>query len=83
MQNIMILERTVIAPTAISPFAACKEELKHTVITLSVACMMKGEIPKSRQGTTIFLRSRKFFHFNRKSECLLARNATTNTQEAA
>ena len=48
MANCMMLESTVIAPTAMSPPYFSSEELKHTVMRLSVDCMMKGEAPRAR-----------------------------------
>ena len=46
----MTLVRIVIAPTATSPPYFNKEELKHTEIMLSLACMINRESPRARQG---------------------------------
>ena len=40
----------VMAPTAISPPYLRREELKHTLMTLSVLCMINVLIPRPRQG---------------------------------
>ena len=42
----------VMAPTAISPPYFRREELKHTLIRLSVLCMMKELVPRAMQGST-------------------------------
>lgn len=40
------------APTAKSPPCRSSEVLNETAIALSVNCMMKGETPRARQGST-------------------------------
>ena len=50
MANCMTLVRIVMAPTAMSPPYLKREELKHTEMTLSLACMMNGARPRARQG---------------------------------
>ena len=43
----MTLVRIVIAPTAISPPYFSREELKHTDITLSLACIINAAVPSA------------------------------------
>jgi hypothetical protein len=54
MANCITLVRIVIAPTAMSPPYASKEELKQTDITLSLACIIKVAVPRAMQGKMIF-----------------------------
>ena len=50
MANCMMLESTVMAPTAMSPPYFSSEELKQTAIRLSVDCMMKGDSAQGQAG---------------------------------
>ena len=51
------------APTAISPPYFKSDELKHTDIILSLACMIKSEEPRATQGRIIFAYSLRFSGF--------------------
>ena len=79
MANCMILLSTVMAPTAMSPPYLSKEELKHTVIRLSVACMMKGDMPSARLGSTTLAWGRRFAARRRHLVLGPVRNFSTHT----
>ena len=71
------------APTAMSPPYRYNDALKHTAIRLSVDCMINGDMPSARQGSTTFalgrsnsLRSRHFVFFPSK-------NRSTHTMDTA
>ena len=51
MANCITLVQMVMAPTATSPPYFSKEELKHTEIMLSLACITKGESPNATHGS--------------------------------
>lgn len=53
MENCMTDESIVIAPTAILPPYFNRDELKHTMITLSLACITNGDIPSATHGSSI------------------------------
>ena len=51
MANIITLVKIVIAPTATSPPYFNREELKHTEMILSLACIINPDNPRVRLGT--------------------------------
>jgi hypothetical protein len=53
MANIITLVKIVMAPTAVSPPYFSREELKHTEIMLSLACIIKPDSPRTRLGVRI------------------------------
>ena len=62
----MTLVRIVMAPTAISPPYFSREELKHTEMILSLACMINVASPRATQGRIISgFRMRFFFRMCR------------------
>ena len=79
----MMLESTVIAPTAMSPPYFSSEELKHTVMRLSVDCMMKGEAPRARAGSTTLAWGRRCSRRRCHLVLLPVRNFSTHTAETA
>ena len=58
--NCIAVTRMVIAPTAKSPPYFRSEVLKHTVIILSVNCIIKGESPSAIHGAAISFLIRKY-----------------------
>ena len=52
IENCITLESIVIAPTARSPPYFSKDVLKDTMSMLSVDCMMKGDSPSARHGSS-------------------------------
>ena len=83
MANCMMLESTVMAPTAMSPPYLSSEELKQTVIRLSVDCMTKGERPRARAGSTTFARGRRFSRRRRHLVFGPVRNRSTHAADTA
>ena len=55
--------KIVIAPTAISPPYFNKDELKHTDIILSLACITNVDTPRAKQGNIILLSNFKLVNF--------------------
>ena len=83
MANCITLVRMVIAPTATSPPYFSREELKHTEIMLSLACMTKVESPRARLGRKICGSRRR--NFLRIFNCVFfpKRKESTQAQEIA
>ena len=81
--NCITLVRIVIAPTAISPPYFWRELLKHTEITLSLACMINVATPRARQGRMIFGVSPRFFFLIFRNVLFPHRKLTTQIQESA
>ena len=79
----MTVVKIVMAPTAVSPPYLNKDVLKQTAITLSVNCMMNGEIPNARQGRMICDSSRIFSKRIFKIDFFPHRKATTQIEEIA
>ena len=77
----MTLVRMVMAPTAISPPYRSREELKQTKMTLSLACIIKGDSPRARQGSRILALRRRFLCFTFSRVFLPQRKAITQVQE--
>ena len=83
MANCMMLVSTVMAPTAISSPYFKREELKHMAIRLSVDCMIKGESPRARQGSTTAARGRRFSFRRRHLVLRPVRNRSTHAADTA
>jgi len=79
----MTLVRMVMAPTARSPPYFSREELKHTKMTLSLACMTKEDDPSAMQGGTRCRPDSRFSRRRRSSVFLPQRNDVTQTQDRA
>ena len=71
------------APTAMSPPYFSREELKHTVIRLSVDCMMKGEAPRARAGSTTWACGRRYAARRCHLVFFPVRNLSTHTADTA
>ena len=83
MANCMTLERMVMAPTARSPPYFSREALKHTEMTLSLACMMKVAVPRATQGRISRGRMGRDAFSSRSRVCFPRRKVTTHTQDTA
>ena len=79
----MTLVRIVIAPTAISPPYFSREELKHTDITLSLACIINAAVPSAMHGNTTLGFIFKFLRFSLSIDFSLHKNVTTTIHETA
>ena len=79
----MTLVRIVIAPTAISPPYFSREELKHTDITLSLACIINAAVPSAMHGNTTLGLIFRFLRFSLSIDFLLHKNTTTMIHETA
>ena len=71
------------APTAMSSPYFSSEELKHTEMTLSLACMMKVAVPSATQGKIRAGRKRTFSFFSRSRVLGPVRNRSTQIQDRA
>ena len=71
------------APTATSPPYFNSDELKHTEMMLSLACIIKSERPSARQGSIMSGLSTRFSFLIRRVVFLPNRNDRTHTQEHA
>ncbi len=83
MANCIMLERTVIAPTAISPPYFSREELKQTASRLSVDCMINGESPRARLGRNTLGTSFISVFRKRHLVCFPRRNRSTQSMDTA
>ena len=73
--------RIVIAPTAMSPPYFSSDELKHTEITLSLACMMNVASPSAMHGSIMRGAKRMFSRFSFKTVFPPRRNKMTHMQD--
>ena len=71
------------APTATSPPYFSKEELKHTEMILSLACMINKESPRARQGRITGAFSAKFCFLIRRVDLVPNKKLNTQMQEQA
>ena len=71
------------APTAISPPYFSKDELKHTVIILSLACIINVASPSARLGNIILASSFIFFLCIFKNVFFPNKKLTTQMHEHA
>ena len=83
MASCMVLVSTVMAPTARSPPYFSREVLKHTAMRLSVDCMIKGDKPRARQGSTTLARGRRFSRRRRHLVLGPVRNRSTHAADTA
>ena len=71
----------VMAPTAMSPPYFKREELKQTVMMLSLACMMKVASPRAMQGRSSFGEGERQPFLSFRMVFLPMRKQITQTQE--
>ena len=83
MANCMMLVRMVMAPTAVSPPYLSREALKQMAMRLSVDCMIKGDRPRARQGSTTLRRGRRYCLRRCHLVRLLVRKRSTHAAETA
>ena len=81
MANCMTLDRMVMAPTARSPPYFSREALKHTEMTLSLACMMNAAVPRATQGRISRGRMGRAAFSSRSRVFFPRRKEITHTQE--
>ena len=83
MQRLIVVVRTVTAPTAVSPAKRRSVTLKLTATRFSVICMRNGESPSARQGRRSFMSGRRFFARSRSVDFSEQRKRTTHAHETA
>lgn len=83
MANCMMLVSTVMAPTAMSPPYWYSDALKHTAIRLSVDCMINGDMPSARQGSTTFALGRSSSRRSRHLVFFPSKNRSTHIMDTA
>ena len=69
------------APTATSPPYFKSDELKHTEMTLSLACMTNVETPRAIHGRIISAEGMRYFFFIFKNVFLPVKNEITHIHE--
>ena len=82
MANCMTLVRMVMAPTARSPPYFSSEVLKHTEITLSLACMTNRALPSARQGRMTLACRRRLHRRIRIKVFLPSKKDSTHRQDS-
>ena len=82
MANCITLVRIVMAPTAMSPPYLSREALKHTEMTLSLACIVNVARPSATHGRMSFGETKRFSRRRRKNAFFPHRNTSTHAHDS-